>query len=412
MTLGKSLGWSGVLALVCAVSVGSPAHAAETTQPSGRAASSPRGREGTALSRVEITTVGDIESSAAARERIASWFAAQGIEVERHHEATLDPRKVLSSTPKQGLRLWIVLDSPITLRIFFAAQERAGDEARYWVQDALLSGVDRELGLERMGNMAYLSAVALWEGNIEASKTDVEQQLGQGAEKSEAAPAAPAAPAEARAPGAPPKAAAKPAPAAQATQPGDHPERKARSGWHGQFKLEIPIESHGPEGTFWGTNFGSGVAYWWPHDFLGVRAYMQMLPFKHELRSADYFLAINELGWRVGPMFGHQLSRELWLFTELLPQYKYTTARTQTLNPDSVPIRDSDYGGGGFGLMGSVGISWDAPHGAFYTLSATLAVPFNRHHYDVPDPTSSSGTQRLASAWVLQPGVTFSVGVF
>lgn len=405
MTLGKSLGWSGVVALVCAVSVSSPALAAETAQPTGRAAPSPHGREGVALSRVEITTIGDIEASAGARERIASWFAAQGIAVERHHEAVLDPKRVLAAADKPGLRIWVVLDSPITLRIYFAAQERASDAPRYWMQDALVSGSDRELGLERMGNTAYLSAVALWEGNIEASQTDVGQRLGQSI--GEAETESPAAPEKPRAADLPPKPAAKPRPPAPTVAQSDRPERKARLGWRGAFKWEFPLEAHGPEGTFWGTNMGSGLSYWWPDNFVGVRGYMQLLPFQHELRSDEVIFKINELGWRLGPTFGHRLSRELWLTAEVLPQYKYTTVRVQT----QAPLQIQDRGYAGFGIMGALGISWDSSSGVF-ALSATLAAPFDRHHYDVPDDTSASGTRRLGSAWVVQPGVALSWGGF
>jgi hypothetical protein len=61
--------------------------------------------------------------------------------------------------------------------VFFAVEERVGEAPRYLVSDVPFdSGLD-EVGTERLAQVVYLSAMALWAGEVESSRRDFEARL-------------------------------------------------------------------------------------------------------------------------------------------------------------------------------------------------------------------------------------------
>lgn len=360
--------------------------------------------EGLLPPRVEVTIVGNVEGAQAAQSRIASWFEAQGVATERHYDERLNTHEVLSIAAKPGIRLWLVLDTQTAGRLFFAVQ-REGEPPRYLVHDIVVTSPLNELSLERLAQVAYLSAVALWEGNVDTSQQKVEQELGE--TRGSIAPVASdarRASSETRASVAPP--AAKPTPAPKAGVPAGEPPRK---GWRGHARFDFQVEAHGPEGTFWGPTWGGGIAYWWPHDFVGARVYNQLFLASHDVELSGVRLQISDFGFRLGLVAGHEVSRHLWLTGELMLLDRYITVRAESTVP-SISTRDGHEFG--LGVASSAGVAWEATRGINFGLSATLAVPFERYHYDVQDSSSSSGNRRLLTAWALQPGLQFTVGFF
>jgi len=102
----------------------------------------------------------------------------------------LEPSSVLAAIGHPGVRVWILLGEPKTARAFFTVQERPGQAPRYLVTDVVLENGLDELGIERLGQVVYLSAMALWAGTVETSRQDVEQELQDQAAPGEGSPRA------------------------------------------------------------------------------------------------------------------------------------------------------------------------------------------------------------------------------
>jgi hypothetical protein len=129
------------------------------------------------LPRVDLAIVGDPASADAVGQRVTSWFHGSKTHVWTTKLVMLDPAAVLAPASQLGVQAWIVLVDPSVARVFFAVEESAGTTPRFLVTDvALDSGLD-ELGLERLAQVVFLSAGALWAGNVESSRADVEHEL-------------------------------------------------------------------------------------------------------------------------------------------------------------------------------------------------------------------------------------------
>ena len=126
---------------------------------------------------VQLAIVGDAANADVIGKRIASWFRGQATTVWTTQLETLDPALVLTPTDHPGVQVWIVLSDPNIAHVFFAVQEVPGQTPRYLVTDiAFDSGLD-ELAIEHLGQVVYPSALALWAGNVESSRADVEAEL-------------------------------------------------------------------------------------------------------------------------------------------------------------------------------------------------------------------------------------------
>lgn len=121
---------------------------------------------------VELATVGEAGDAVSAR--VESWFRGQ-VPVARKTDP--EPRTLPRPAEHSGIRVWIALENEKTTRVLFAVQRRPGQAPRYLVSDVPVDeGLD-ELGVERLGQIIYLSAMALWEGEVESSPEEVKQWL-------------------------------------------------------------------------------------------------------------------------------------------------------------------------------------------------------------------------------------------
>jgi hypothetical protein len=126
---------------------------------------------------IDLVVVGELPESEALTTRILSWFRGLPTltSVSRLHE--LEPNAVFRTRERPGVGVWALSRSPALLRLFFAV-EGAGDRPRYLVRDVTLeSGLD-EVGMERVAQVVYLSALALWSGQAESTRREVELGLG------------------------------------------------------------------------------------------------------------------------------------------------------------------------------------------------------------------------------------------
>jgi hypothetical protein len=72
--------------------------------------------------------------------------------------------------------VWIVL-ADTSAHVFYSVQERPGEAPRFLVNDVPLDGGLDELGIEQLAQVVYPSALALWAGSVESSRSDVEHEL-------------------------------------------------------------------------------------------------------------------------------------------------------------------------------------------------------------------------------------------
>jgi hypothetical protein len=118
-------------------------------------------------------------------QRLASWFHSTGVVTACRHEAELDPQAVLRPSGQSGVRVWLLFgDATNTARassahLYFAVERSETQSLGFlWRTVELKSGLD-ELGGELLAQVIRLSSVALWEGSLETSREQVEEQLGR-----------------------------------------------------------------------------------------------------------------------------------------------------------------------------------------------------------------------------------------
>jgi hypothetical protein len=126
---------------------------------------------------VDVAIVGEAANADVVGSRVASWFHGQSTVARTTRLATLESSSVLAPIERPGVHVWIVVAEPTSVRVFFALQDLPGQATRYLVSSVPLeSGLD-ELGIEQLAQVVYLSTMALWAGNVESSRQDVQQGL-------------------------------------------------------------------------------------------------------------------------------------------------------------------------------------------------------------------------------------------
>jgi hypothetical protein len=124
---------------------------------------------------VEVAIVSATGGTEELGERITSWFRAQNIHVETKIRATLESEAVLAP-PRAGVHVWVAI-LPSQARVFFAVKARDDDPPRYLVSEIPYeTGLD-EVTVEQIGQVIYLCATGLWEGNLESSREEVVAKL-------------------------------------------------------------------------------------------------------------------------------------------------------------------------------------------------------------------------------------------
>ena len=360
---------------VAAVSTTAAVHAAEDTT-----AEAPR----STLPGAEVVVVGEFRNADAVGARVTSWFEGQAIPASASRTSALGASEVFAPGKTPGVRVWVIVPTPAQARLFFAVLERAGGEPRFLVQDVELSGGFDELGLERLAQVAYLSAIALWEGNAESSRREVEQGFETPAVASRETVERTVLPQPAEA--------KKPAPR-----------------WVAHGVLTFDARFHGPEGAFLGPLMGLLIGHFngtnaeWTVG-AGVRWFLD----PHEVRAPGMKMDFLALGY--GLTLGHtrQISGPFWLGGELGPELQQVYYRVLEVDDPSL-----DRSAGGYtlrpGIFSSVTLGLKVHPLVMITVSGMLGVPLVRTHYDIRDTQVSGGSQELLAPWAVQPG--FSIGM-
>jgi hypothetical protein len=339
--------------------------------------------------KVEITVVGDFPNADAVGTRVASWFDGQSIPNSTAHSAELSPGVVFTPGGAEGVRLWLVLSAPNAARLFFAVQEHADALPRFLVQEVELSGGVDELGLERLAQVAYLSAVALWEGSAESSRQEMEQGLGVASAKRSARPARPVS--------------KLPAPPSTATTE----PRSADEGWHLRSQFPYELSFHGEEGVFMGIGWDQGVAWRQGSNELALLVHSHLFLLVDPIEKRGVRLDLSGLG--LGALVGgaRRLSNRWWLSGQLGPSFERVSVYVKALSDPSLSKGPPPETSWRPTLFGSAALRLEI--GAFkYSLAATVSVPLVRVSYDIADTELPGGREKLIVPWAVQPG--FSLG--
>jgi hypothetical protein len=358
-----------------AISIAPPAMAGDTD------ATAPR----SSLPSAEIVVVGDFPNADAVGARVTSWFVGQAIPAITSRAPALRADVVFAPREATGVRVWVLVPAPAQARLFFAVQERSGGEPRFLVQDVELnSGID-ELGLERVAQVAYLSAVALWEGNAESSREEVERGL--------ATPAAP-----------PPAPSRKPV-----ARPASTPKPVAR--WQVQGMTTFDARLHGPEGLLMGPFFGAGLGWNNGTDTrFTVEAGVRWFIDPNEPEEQGVGVDVQGFGYSITASYARALSEPIWLYTQLGPELQWIHYRTEAVDN---PALSGEVGVGKSilrpGLFGSAGVGWRFKVGGMLTLGLSVNVPFVQKHYEIDDERAPGGRRELLSPWPIQPGLSLGV---
>jgi hypothetical protein len=360
---------------------------AETLLPASARAEEAQQDNDAELPRVELSIIGEASALEPLEMRIASWFRGQGTAASSKREASMDPDAVFSPAAQPGVRVWVVLRSSSAARLFFAVQERAGEPPRYLVSDVELdSGLD-ELGLEHLAQVCYVSATALWAGNLESSRQEVAQGLKLEAEPAPAAKPAPA-----------PAAVDRGAEAGPEPTPTYQPALAApRSVVVAGVELSVRYRGGEKEAIVPGAVLGGA---WRQRGIeLGGRLHAGLL-LPQTLEASGVELELRGLSFALGATLAQQRAEHWWLVVEAGPGLEVVEYRTTDVSDPT--LRASP---GGTDLRPFAQLSGGARvELASLTLSAmaALAVHFTSPHYDIGEPT---GDAELLSPSLLQPGV-------
>lgn len=319
--------------------------------------------------RVELVLVGDAPGGSALLERSSSWFRDPGVTVEAARAPALAAGTVFATSRNAGVRIWIWLRTPSAARVFVTAQEPARGAARYWVTDvALRSGLD-ELGTEELAQLVHLSALAVWSGNLESGRSEVEAGL--------ALPA--------------------PRPTDRAPAP-VHEQPRTRT-----FTLgaEYSLRFAGDEGAPQAFSAVAGLGFRRAEHELAARLHAGVF-IPRRVQNAQLELSLNGgSAWLEG-VSAWRLSERSWLTASAGPGadiVRYSARSTETLRaePGSTDFRPFLQAAAGLRVeLGSVSVS----------AAALVLVQWLRVHYDVARPAAQD---EVVTPWLVQPGGALGV---
>ncbi len=318
-----------------------------------------------------------------------SWFHEQGTPTRSSQQAVVDPQAFFLPTGEAGVRIWIMLKLPALVRLFFAVERPDGAEAHYLARDvALDAGLD-EIALEQVAQVVNLSATALWAGNLESSRQELEKRLGVGA---------PAQPDRELQPDRPRMLEHRETiPGAPAREPA--PERRASAA----VGLEYTARLAGPEGLYHGPGLDFALVAKQRRLELGGRGHAQWL-IPREVENSGVTLELRGAALGLGAFVARQLSDHVWATGELgagfdLVEYRALSLGDPSLEPTatSSEIRPLSYARAGLRAgLGVVSVS----------CALLLAVQFLSTHYDAADAGQRS---ELLRPWLVQPGLAAGV---
>ena len=159
-----SFGRTRAHALFCAVSFLLLAAPGARADAGDHAAAS---RPADAPPKVALAIVGEAAQNQDLGGRIGSWFHAPTA-VNITKLSRLEASSVFAPSGEVGMRIWAIVLSTSSAHIVFAVEQGAGQAPRYLVHDMDLEhGLD-ELAIEQLSQVVYMSAMALWAGNVES----------------------------------------------------------------------------------------------------------------------------------------------------------------------------------------------------------------------------------------------------
>lgn len=340
------------------------------------------------LPRLDVTIAASFPSAPVVGARVAGWFTGQGIPTQT--EVGPEPRAswVWASTQTLGVRLWLTLSTPTMARLFFSVQERADLPPRFLVQDVeLRSGVD-ELGIERLAQVAYFSAVAAWEGTAESSRQEVEQGLGVEPTPLAATLTPPVVPAPKPAP-------TKAAPSAPTIFP-------AKPFWQFVVGLSYETRWRGEEGTFIGIGSSAGIGRRYEQNELSARLVWHVGFVPYSIHKDGGLIKPTSIG--AGLVLGarHYTPSGIWLGAELELSREFVSLHLPPNDiwrnlPDSPPW--SSWLGGG------LGIGYELKGFSVIGLFVNASVALVDQDYVVQDAMTGEH-HTLLSPWQVQPGLS------
>jgi hypothetical protein len=345
--------------------------------------------------KVSLAIVGEAAGSKDLGGRIGSWFhAPTAVDVTRL--ARLAASSVFAPTGEPGMRIWVIVLSATSAHIVFAVEQGAGQPARYLVHDMELEhGLD-ELAIEQLSQVVYMSAMALWAGNVESSRRDVEESLlpAPPALTTAAAPTAGGAGVAARSP----LGARQAAPARdQATPAADAVQTHVRAG------LDYELRDAGDEGALQTVGVTVGVERRQSAWDLGANLVGSVLVPNQPAKSGIH-LDVRGVTLGLGLEAARRIGGGTWVGVEAGPgielvSYEVTSIDQASLQPNAGGVNPRPIASVRAGVRADVGP-------ARVGLDALLVVGMTRTHYDVLVDGNKS---EVLVPWIAQPGLALAV---
>jgi hypothetical protein len=367
----------------------------------------PTAPEHPAVPHVDVIVVGSFVNAEQVGARVAGWFTGQGIATQTRLMPELSAAAVFAPSETPGVRVWLTQSAPASARLFFAVQP--GREApRFLVQDVeLRSGVD-ELGIERLAQLAYFSAIAAWEGSAESSRQDVERGFGLSAGQAVAPAAAAAKPSATKASATKASATKASATKASATKASAPRKNRSNDGWRGRSLWAFGTSVRGEGGVFIGGEWDAGLFWRRGRNELGLmsRFHWAIVPYEVEKDGITLDVSAISFGAQLGA--SRRLTEDWWLNAQFGAAAEGVTVRAHSSTTPSIqeaPGSGSPYRPKLFGRLGS----WVDLGPLKYLFAATVEVAFARPHYDVADSAVRNSRRALIVPWAVQPGISFGV---
>lgn len=128
------------------------------------------------LRQVHINLVGQVGRQPTLPERFTSWFDPTEYQISIERPDKLDTERILSPPPDGAVYVWVTVRNDAEARLYFASAQPNRAPLYSLREVALDSGLD-ELGAERLSQIVHLSCLALFEGQGEHQRAEVEQML-------------------------------------------------------------------------------------------------------------------------------------------------------------------------------------------------------------------------------------------
>jgi hypothetical protein len=329
------------------------------------------------LPEAELIVVQQACDVPALQTKTQSWFAGSPTRVHARLEPSLEPRAVLTPSPIAGVRVWIVTRDTTTVWLYFAVQTEPAAQPRYLMRDIKLDRGFDELGLEQVAQVIYLASTALWTGQLQSPRRQVEDSLWV------------AAPASAHVLELPKTKLAV----------GSAPPVADRS-WELHPELGYDLRLQGHEGMAHGPQTGLRLLRKTPANEIGGRVSAQLI-LPHEENAGPVQLQLRGYSTRAALWFGHRATSGSLLFVQAGPgvdfiRYSVASMAEQDLQSgrDQWQARPLVWL-----ALGSETKIWRIRLG----LQLSVTVQLTNVHYDLV-----AGNQRTAllTPWIIQPGET------